>query len=387
MVDAGKLSEAQQSAKRLDVPLEKALRMLKSCSDTNLRIAGQADQMVGKGKISLELAIRALLLAKQNGIEFEDALNVMGSVISKTQNMPSVGNPLTDLLQAAELIGVDQMSQIMQKSQDTNMSVGGTLVINRFIPRWVLNETLIALWLVKESKISRTQAEQALKLSVCRHVSIYQILFESGEYHESSGETLRLYELMNMAGILSESDFLEAFEISLSQEKPFGQVILDQGLTETPILEAACSLLDMVGSVLKPFQAAEALRQVRARNVSVYQAVAELQPPPQVPQRHLRLGDLIVEAGLIPRESLETMTGGADESPIRIGKLLMSRNLLTESTLYKALRCQSLFKEGVLSADQAVGVLSMCKDEATTLDDALAKAAIYAPSRMHWSWV
>ena len=387
MIDSAKLAEATQTAKRLDVPLDKAIKMLKSASETNLTLALQANEMVKTGQIELELALRALQIARQNGIPFEDALQVTGTVVHRTQSMLAAGNLLVELLLAAKLITTTQTTQALQQSRDAEMSIGRTLIVNRYISRWTLQEALTVLSLIKEEKIARHQGEQALLTAMQRKVGALQVLFESGEYNECSGETLKISELMAMAGLVAESDLFDCLEISICQDKSFGQVMLDNNLITMQLLEAACSILDMVGNCLKPFQAAEALKQVRATGVSVYQAIAELQPPPQVPQRELSLGDLVVESGLQTKEAVVAALGDSVETPIKTGKRLIAACLIPETCLYKALRCFSLFKEGILSADQAVVILQSCKSDAVTIEDALVKSGWNVPARMHWSWV
>ncbi|PWT95568.1 MAG: hypothetical protein C5B53_11225 [Candidatus Melainabacteria bacterium] len=387
MIDSAKLAEATQTAKRLDVPLDKAIMMLKSTSETNLKLALQANQMVTSGEIELELALRAVQIARQNGIPFEDALQVTGTVVHRTQSMSAVANALVELLVATKLITITQTTQVLQQAGDSEMSIGRTLLVNRYITRWTLQEVLTALALVKEEKIARHQSEQAILTAMQRRVGVLQVLFESGEYNECSGETLKISELIAMAGLISESDLFDCLEISLCLDKSFGQVMLDNNLITPSLLEAACSILDMVGSHLKPFQAAEALKQVKATGVSVYQAIAELQPPPQVPQRQLSLGDLVVESGLQTKEAVQAALADGEETPIKTGKRLMAASLIPETCLYKALRCYSLFKEGILSADQAVAILQSCRTDAVTIEDALTKAGWIVPARMHWSWV
>jgi hypothetical protein len=381
------LTEAQKSAKQLNVSVPRALIMLKFASENSLRAPMQADELVRKGKLTFELALKAVVLARQNGLELEDAINVMGAVVHKTQNMPGLSNPLTELMIASDMLTQEQLGQAVSKSQENQMSLGPTLVVLRFVSRWALNECVHTQLLVKENKINRDQAVNALKSAARRRISVFQVLFESGQYCESTGETLRLAELFMLAGIVSESDYLECIELEVSQDKPFSQVILEKGLVEPRVVEAGTQLLDMIGSVLLPFQAADALRQVRTKNITHYQAMAELQPPPQVPQRKLRLGDLVTEAGLASREIVEEHAKPHDDSPIRIGKRLLAAGVITEPFLYNALRCQSLAREGLLSADNAVTALTTCRTDNSTLEEALQKLSWHPPARMHWSWV
>ncbi len=388
MVKEADLADALKTAKRLDVPLERALTMLKYMSDVALKPALEADYLVKNQKIPIELATKALILAKQNGIQLEDALNVLGEIASKSsQHSASAVNPITSLLVASEIITTEQLGQMTLQAKDSDVPLGRFMLLNRIITRSILTEVLSTQRLVKEGKISIEQAVQALSVANQRRVSVAQVLFEQGEYNESSGETLRLFELLWMTSLLSESDFLDCLELELCRNKTFAHVLVEQQLLSVEAVEAANTLLDMVGSFLKPYQAAEALRSVKIKNISVYQALAELHPPPQLTQKPMRVGDLIVESGIATRENLETLMGENQDTSIRIGKRLVNAGLISEALLFCLLRCQSLAKEGLLSPDKAIATLKLCKNENISVDEALLKLDLHVPARMHWSWV
>lgn len=389
MVEQKELLEAIESAKRLDVPLERALMMHKYMSDIALKPALEANHLVKNKKVPIELATKALILAKQDGIQIDDALNVMGAVAAKSSQHAAAGvvNPITALLVASEIITNEQLNQIHIQAKDSDVPLGRFMLLNRIIARSTLTEVLSTQRLVKEGKLTIHQAVQALSAANQRKVSVSQVLFEQGEYNESSGETLRLFELLWMTSLISESDFLDCLELELCKDKPFGQIVIEQNLLSMEVVEAAHTLLDMVGSFLKPFQAAGALKSVKLKNISVYQALAELHPPPQVEQRQIRVGDLIVEAGIATREKLETLMEENQDSSIRIGKRLVNAGIISEPLLFCLLRCQSLAKEGLLSPESTITTLSLCKGENLSVDEALLKQGLHVPARMHWSWV
>jgi hypothetical protein len=387
LVEQEELDEALDTSKRLDVPLERALIMHKHATDQSLQAVLLANELVKESKITVPVAIQAIELSRKDNIDIKEAINIIGIALSKSQKLPSSANILADLFLTTQTVSQEQLLGAIEKAQATNMSIGCILVLNRSISRFILHEALTVLWLYKEEKISRNQAEQAFRGCRRRKVSAVQILFELGQYNDSSGQTLRLFEFIQMAGLLPEGDFLDCWEMSICNEKPYGEVLIDQKMITPQLLEAALTLLEMIGDYLKPFQAAEALRQVRLRDVPTYQAIAELHPPPQLPQRELRLGELIAEAGLLSREVIEKTLADTEEGAVRIGKHLITLGLLSETSLYKTLRCQSLYREGMLSADQTIALLQACKGETATIEDALHKAGWYVPARVHWSWV
>lgn len=284
-ITPGQLEEAKKTADSLSVPLERALVMLKMVSDDSVGKVQEADEMVSGGVISVDMAVRALRLARQHSMKVKDAVGVLGEIHKKTGRVQTITTPLTELLLSANMVTGEQVGRAIQQAQDTGMQTGRILVLNRDVSSWMMTAALNALILVRDGKIDKDQAQKALSTVGHRRISIEQALFELGLYVEKEGKTIKLGELAALAGFLSDSDMLECLEIELVKEKQFGQILLEQGIVTHELLEAAIVLQDMVANdSIRAFQAGQALRRARDNQVSVYQAVAELDPPVQAPQ-------------------------------------------------------------------------------------------------------
>jgi len=387
LVTPQQLEEAKKTAKSLNVSVERALVMLKIVSDQSLQIVSEAHGLVQNGTISVDLAVRALRLARQHNMGLQDAIGVLGSVHKKTGRVATITTPLTDLLISCSMVSMEQVGRAVQQAQDTGMQTGRILVLNRDVSSWMMQAALNALILARDGKITQAQAQDALNAVGHRRISIEQALFELGLYVEKSGQTAKIGELIAMAGFVSESDLLECLEVELVKEKQFGQILLEQGLVTHDLLETAIVLQDMVANgSLQAYQAAEALRQVKDRQVSVYQAVAELDPPPQVPQKTLTPSELLVKSGVADDAKMAGLVDPSEASSIKVGKKVLAAGIISESFLYLALRTYSLYKQGFLSADQAVKALAFCKDKNVSLDEALSKLGWFVPARMQWIW-
>lgn len=386
-VDAPKIDEAVKSAKNLNVPLERALIMLGHASEHSLKSIMEAQDMIKSGKISLDMAVKALRFAKQNHLDLNEAINVLSSVHKKTQTVSSITNDLTALLLDAGMINQEQLGRALTRAADSGMQMGRILVLNRDLSSWMMLAALNSQILVRDGKITKEDAIQGLQAVGRRRVSIEQALFELGLYREPVGQTVRIGELCMMAGFMSESDMLECLEIEIVKEKQFGQILLEQGHVTHSLLEAAVYLQDMVSNdTLRAYQAAEALKQVRLREVSVYQAVAELQPPPQLTPPIPKMGPFLVEAGLATEEAIKKLTDFDEESSIKLGKKMLGGGLMNEPTLYIALRTYSLLREGFLATDQAVQALQYTQKGGVGLDEAIVKLGWIVPTRMQWIW-
>ena len=387
IISQQKLEEAMSTAKSLNVPLARALTMLNMVGEGTLKIVLEADELVRSNQATVDLALKALRLARQNNMTMEDAIGVISSVHKKTQTVQSITNPLTELLMKAELITNEQLGRSIIQAKDTGMQMGRIMVLNRDLSGWMMTAALTAQLLVRDEKITKDQAVQALLIVARRRVSLEQALFELGLFSEKSGQTVRIGELVLMAGFLSEGDMLECLEIELIKEKQFGQILLEQGLVTHDLLEAAIVLQDMVSNnTVKAYQAADALKQVKARNISVYQAVAELYPATQAEPKEFLPAKLLTDAGLISQADIEKVVDVTEKSSIKVGKKVLATGAISETILYTALRTYSLYKQGFISAEQAVTALKKTKSENLTLDEALSKLGWIVPSRMQWIW-
>lgn len=387
IISQQKLEEAMSTAKSLNVPLARALTMLNMVGEGTLKIVLEADELVRSNQATVDLALKALRLARQNNMTMEDAIGVITSVHKKTQTVQSITNPLTELLMKAELITNEQLGRSIIQAKDTGMQMGRIMVLNRDLSGWMMTAALTAQLLVRDEKITKDQAVQALLIVARRRVSLEQALFELGLFSEKSGQTVRIGELVLMAGFLSEGDMLECLEIELIKEKQFGQILLEQGLVTHDLLEAAIILQDMVSNnTVKAYQAADALKQVKARSISVYQAVAELYPATQAEPKEFLPAKLLTEAGLISQADIEKVVDVTEKSSIKVGKKVLATGAISETILYTALRTYSLYKQGFISSEQAVTALKKTKSENLTLDEALSKLGWIVPSRMQWIW-
>lgn len=387
VVDDQTLENAISISQRLNLPLERALMQSGSFSEESMRPLLAAKQMVENNTIRLDTAINAIRLAQHDGIDFQQALKKLMAVHQKTLVTPSMNNDLTELLLQSQVINQEQFGRAMQKSLQTKILVGRVLVITGDITSSLFNAALQAVLLVREKAVTKAEAIDGIKLAHQKNVCLEQALFEMGSFKTPAVGSLKLSELMRMSGLISESELAECMEIELFKNKTFGQVLLEQGLATDELLDNAMMLQGSVaGGELKAYQAAEAMRLIAKENMLLQNAINSVMQRARN-NDEVRLGELLIEACVLTREAVENTVSSAVTSNVKIGKMLLDQGLITKSMLHRALRCQSLLKYGVVSKDQAVKILTSCKQKEQTLDQAIVGLGISAPTRMQWSWV
>jgi signal transduction histidine kinase len=134
--------------------------------------------------------------------------------------------------------------------------------------------------LVRERKITQEQAVDALRTALCTRKSIEEALELEGYQQEKQRKSVRLGELLIVAGLVSEIDLLSAVEKGMLDNKPIGQVLLQLKLIDDATLERALSLQGMINTqALRPFEAAAVLQDLQNRTASATQDLAVIEVP------------------------------------------------------------------------------------------------------------
>ncbi len=90
----------------------------------------------------------------------------------------------------------------------------------------------------------------------------------------------------------------------------------------------------------------------------------------------LRLGDLLTSAGLLKAEELRQAMLIAKSQGLPVGRVIIMSGFMSENNLQAAVQCQSLLKDGILSAEIAVNALRTLHRENISLDEALQKLSV-----------
>jgi hypothetical protein len=243
-------------------------------------------------------------LAKHDNSDLDAALAALARVHKATQQVVSLTNDLTALLLDAKLIDSEALGRAVTRSHDTKMLMGHTLLVMDAITPLALAAALNGVLMMRQKVMDKDRVSQGLRYSNQREITIEHALFELTFFTQPKPETMRLSELVHMAGLISQANLVECLEIELFKNKQFGQVLLEQGLILQAQLDAAVELQGAVANeAIKPYQAGAALKRVCKDNVNLYQAMAEAQTA-GLAAHELRLGELLVAAGVCSQDDI-----------------------------------------------------------------------------------
>ena len=143
----------------------------------------------------------------------------------------------------------------------------------------------------------------------------------------------------------------------------------------------------MVASpTIRGYHASSALRQIKNKGISVFQALAELNPNPQLDSPPLSLFELLENCKIVPKDKLLSVNGSNEDTGIQLSKKLLAKQLINELELNISLRTYSLHKEGIINQADAMALLNLANSKKIAFDEAVSRLSLQVPARMQWNW-
>lgn len=366
------LSEAMRSAQGKRMQIGQVLVMNGLISPRDLQSALEAQSMLRDKSVELTEALRCLKIAYKVGAPFKDILYEYASP-KRTQS-----SKLGELLVESGLVSYEVLARAVEQSNITGLPLGRMLVLHQTISNETLNLVLDLQVRVRDEMSTREEAIAALRaqagLSPIEGAPAGTRETEKPKA-PSRKKGLRLGELMVMAGVLTETDVMNALEWGLVNQQTIGKVLISQMLVSQGILDAALELQKLVDKGdLTPTRASECLARVHAGGATLEEAVKDVREEQQA-STSLSFESLLTLANVLSEEELDDAFDTSTKSAAVIGKFLVLTGHLDVPTLQATLRCYQLVGKGLIAQDDAVVTLDYClhqsPDGPIKFDDAL----------------
>lgn len=374
LVEAGLLSwqdlkEGMDLSATLGLPIGKTMVMSGMLSAQCVRAAVLIQSMLKDRLIEKDTALKALSRSSSENMPIEDCLLELGW---KPHKDDANANKLAEILLEADAVKAEDLKEAMEQATAMGLPLGRVLVLSSKCKSQVVWCALNAQMLVRERKISRQQAAQAVKAAHERQASLEQGLREQGLQELAPEHKIRLGELLVLSGIVDEEDILGAVEESVIQERPLGQVLVNSSLLSGERLAEALKLQEMTDKKeLSPLQAVDVLRTVETRQLPLARAIAEFGLMKAQRADNIKLGELLQLCGLVSEAEIEEAVRLAAKNSNLLGKMLVAFGFMDESMLHNTLRCQFLIRESLINREQAVIALNYAKRTSRTLDESI----------------
>ncbi|HNB22439.1 MAG TPA: hypothetical protein PKZ32_08480, partial [Candidatus Melainabacteria bacterium] len=354
VISQAKLDEAIKLSGAKHLQLGQMLIMSGAINAAQLQAAVDAQSLVRDRSIDLNEALKVLKQACKTGQSIAD-------VISSGQTKSSAGptNKLGEVLLEAGLINADQFSKAMQRSLATGLPLGRILVLNNTLADAILSMALDLQVRVRDEMLSREEAVDALRsaagiegdeLPDPNRVAQAQAALKAPRKNG-----VRIGEMFVRAGLLTETDVMNALETGLATDQLIGQILVGQGFITEQILEAALGLQKMVdGNHLDVDKAIDTLSKIQSQGITYDEAVESLQIEETTTTETISFDHMLVLARVLTETEIHEAVAQAMEDPKIVGQILLMTGHLEKSTLKAALRAHFLLQKGAISQDDAV---------------------------------
>lgn len=365
----------QSGMKRLH--LGQMLMMSGYITPRDLQAAVDAQSMLRDNMIDTDMAVKCLRISFKQGLNFPDVVSNQQAL--DQQRADSQIWTLGHLLHEADVASQKQLDAAYQRSNATNIPTGRILILNGVITETLLSRALDLLVKVRDEVCSRDEAVEAMR--VAAGFSPGSPLTQS-LLLPSATRRPRLGQLMLMAGIMSETDVMNAVELGLTYNIVIGQVMVEHGYASSQLVEAALELQNYIeAGQVDADRAGEVLEKVYHGGGNITDLITSLQPILKMPSSEdkprLTFEKLLVLARVVSQEQIHEAFDICRQTPEALAKILCLTGFIEGHVHDAVLRCHELLDQGRLNQDDALVALDYCfnknPESRPGFDDALSE--------------
>jgi hypothetical protein len=354
------------------MPIGKVLVLSGYLTEQQLRTALEVQSLLNDGLLPLDVATAVLQIAHNDNIPLSEAFQKSGYVQPGDQQT----NKLGQLLVAANIVSNKELEEALQTNIRTGLPIGHIFCFRGFVSQALICTALLAQQLIRRGMIGRDQAIAGLRTAHQREQALEKEEVNRGFQRLPMKPSLKLGELFMEARIISETQLMDCLHRSLLSGRFLGEVFVEHNIASRVAVDAALDLQEMLdnGTITQAL-ATEALLMVRANDVPLYQAVAEVGAFKSRKNKAVDLMQILTSSGAVvlnqlPREIQERVEVNYNQAA-EVCKLLLEHNLVAHPTLYAALRCVYLMEIGNINFQQAIMAFDFSLRTKLTLDEAI----------------
>jgi hypothetical protein len=273
-----------------------------------------------------------------------------------------LGTILTEL----SLLSPDELEFALKMTRSTGMPLGSVLLVTGALTKEELRAMIQAQSMLKDQLVDETDLLSAMPLlKEQQSLGLEGALRRIKWHRDTNVPTNKLGELLVSAKLLSQLDLAKGLAHNRSSLQPLGRTLVLIGALSPRALQHALVIQERIRKgELSREQGVTFLRDVCARNEtkdSHNKATKHNSAPAAADMT--RLGDLLVEAGLVKEDEFsQAMDVSAYKSQL-IGEILIECKLLSRARLQAALELQRLVGMGLVGRAQAIATLKAVTDD------------------------
>lgn len=283
------------------------------------------------------------------------------------------GARLGDLLTNAGLLKIEALREAMLTAKQQGMPVGRILITSGYLTENQLQAAVQAQSMLKDGLVDMYVVVKALAIIATEQTSLDNALARVGWRKQGDAVSNKLGELLLEANVISQGDLDHALTQCQTIGLPLGRMLVLTGcLSEQMLTNALNAQVFLRDKKISRQQALTGLKAAQHRQLPLENALddSEFQLPSAT---HVRLGELLVEAGLVDQANLMNAVELGLLQDKLLGQVLLQLNLLSDLDLAAALELQKMVSNGGIRRADALELLKQCHREKADIQDVLKR--------------
>lgn len=269
MTTPAAMADAVPISLKTGLPIGRVLIASGHCTEELLQQALLAQSLIRDSLLSMDLAVEALRICVKENFTLEQALKIIGW---QPDSFASE-NKLGQLMVAAGVITQQHLDDSLRVFYTAGLPLARVLVRKGVISNLVAYAALSSQQLLRESKLTRDQAIQALKAAAASNAMIEDD-YVKGYLRMAPPNTLRLGELLILAKLISEDALIQAVETALQKGETLGETLTTMGLIGPDTMERTLDAQRLVTKGhLDITKAGDVLRKADYERLSIKRAL------------------------------------------------------------------------------------------------------------------
>ncbi len=264
-----------------------------------------------------------------------------------------------ELLRRAKLVTVEDLANAMKVSGNSGLPIGRVLVMLDIIRNDTLKAAILAQSLVRDKLLSLETAVRAVEVAAQRRLSLTDSLEYLGCLEDVSNNTNKLGDLLVGAELISRKQVEDAMHTSQHLGLPLGRILVLKNFLSASVVQAALTMQSLVRDGQVEREDGIVILQ-SAKDADFNLDASMLAAGYKLPERpNIRLGELLVLAGVVSETDLITALEYALSVDMLIGQALMQSGFINEAVLDAALGLQEMVRSENMTADEAAEALNL----------------------------
>jgi hypothetical protein len=294
--------------------------------------------------------------------------------MGKQTEEQKTGARLGSLLLISELVTEEQMAKAMEIASALSLPLGRAFVMMGILTSNVIVAAVEMQSMLRDKLLDIQTIKTALPLVKNENISAGAALAKAGWTPKDDPIFTKLGELLFDASIINKEQLNEALRIASKSQLPLGRVLVINDFVNHNILWAGLNAQVLIrdGRINRK-QAIAGLQAAFARQKTFEKSLMDQGVQLQVPPRKVKLGDILVMAGLLTEQDLLNALESCLVTDKPMGQVLIQKGLLTREAIDVALEIQELVGTDKVPPYSAGELLKKVVVNKKSLADAIAE--------------